>query len=299
VKIANFIASDLVKIQSDLVAEIINKHENIYFSGVGKSAIVARRAVASFISIGKSVFFLDAVDALHGDFGMVRGNSAVIVFSKSNSSTELLRLLRQSRKIKMLTISVSMGVGSLDPLSDYNIKLPAVDEENFLNLPSYSITAYNFFIDLIFNQFINESSKNKLFNIVGEAHPGGKIGASVDLVHLNMRDLCQTPLIDVSLLTSHNFSEISAVISEYRVGCCFVINENLLINIITDGDIRRYGFSEVLAKRKGSLKDVLSVGRDSTRLDALNLMEKKSVNVLAVVEGGMIEGCITISDLII
>ncbi|MFL2903796.1 MAG: SIS domain-containing protein [Limisphaerales bacterium] len=297
-KIAEFVTNQLVKKQSGTVCDIITNHQNAYFSGVGKSAIVARRAVASLVSIGHPAYFLDALDAFHGDFGMVKGKSVFFIFSKSNSSIELLRLLKQANTLNLTTVSISMGVGEIDGLSDYNVKLPKVDEGNLLNLPSHSITAFNYLLDLVFNNCIERVPKNKLYSTVGNAHPGGLIGASVDTVYKGMRNLDLTPIIDLSVLTKKNYSEISATISEYRAGCCFVLKGDTLLSIITDGDIRRFGFTEDLVKRKSNLESVLSVDINSTRLEALNAMKKKKVNILAVLENEKFKGCVTMSDLI-
>lgn len=214
-----------------------NRKGTLFFSGVGKSAIIAQKVASTFLSIGKKAFYLSATDALHGDLGMVEKDDLLVIFSKSGKTKELIHLIPYIRDKGVHTIAAVCSPNTtLSSLCDDAIYLPIEREICPFNLaPTTSTTAQLLFGDFLAIAYMEK--RDYTMQEYAANHPGGMIGHS--LTH-TVQDLMfwqeNTPLCYPHDLLIDKLCELT----EKKCGCLIVVDENkILQGIFTDGDLRR------------------------------------------------------------
>ncbi|MDP3394763.1 SIS domain-containing protein [Sediminibacterium sp.] len=290
-----FIDNDFEKI----IQSIHEAKGRFIVSGIGKSAIVAQKIVATLNSTGTPSLFMHAADAIHGDLGMITSDDIVMLISKSGESPEIKVLIPLINNFGNLLIGM---VGNTDSFlaKQANLVLnTTVEKEACPNnlAPTSSTTAQMVMGDVLavclmkLNQFNNKD--------FAKFHPGGNLGKRLYLRVADLAAANEKPKV----LLSATLKQVIVEITKNRMGVTAVVDENQqLIGIITDGDLRR-----MLEKTSdiGSVcaSDILSihpitVSPEALAVEALELLKKHDISQLIVAENGIYKGIIHIHDLI-
>ncbi len=224
---------DVKKIEN-VKEEIINR-KIVYFCGIGKSDNIANHCANLLKSISINSFYLNAINALHGDIGTIRENNLVILFSKSGNTSELIQLVPFLKERKCYIIGVCCDDKSkFNEICDKTIKLPFKNEiEGEINkIPTNSYMSQLLFCNILVSLLKSELNLDEY----KENHPAGNIGK-------NLRKIKDCLIYDYPkfiLKDSMKLHDIFLEMTKYKIGCSFFVDENdELLGILTDGDIRR------------------------------------------------------------
>jgi arabinose-5-phosphate isomerase len=275
------------------------RHSRLVLTGIGKSAIVAQKIVATLNSTGTPALFLHAADAIHGDLGMVQPADFVICLSKSGETPEIKVLAPLVKNFGNPLVAVTaQRQSSLALQADYLLYTPVAQEADPNNLaPTSSTTAQMALGDALAVALL--SKKGFGSEDFAKFHPGGALGKQL---YLRVRDLYR--LHDrPSVGPEATLPEIILEISAKRLGATAVESpDGRLLGIITDGDLRR------MLQRGGDFQhlnalDIYSAGAksvspDTLAVDALTLMRQFSITQLLVVENERYLGIIHLHDLL-
>jgi arabinose-5-phosphate isomerase len=286
-----------------IAVEIIINAKKIVVTGVGKSGLIGRKIAATFSSIGKPAVFLNPVEALHGDIGMVESGDCVIMLSKSGSTEEIIRLVPylKSRKAKIISISGNRH-SFLATNADASIDASVTKEACPLNVtPTSSTTVALAIGDALASCYMIE--KNVTQVDFSKQHPLGQLGKNItlrvkDIMHKNNN----LPKVKVG----STFRDSIIENTNKGLGCVCVVDElERLVGIITDGDIRRalqkiddirnYRVDDVMTKSPVSISPEAYIG------EALTIMENRQsqISVLPVIdEESKCIGVVRIHDII-
>jgi arabinose-5-phosphate isomerase len=271
----------------------------LIISGIGKSAIVAQKIVATLNSTGTPSLFMHAADAIHGDLGMVQKDDVVMIISKSGESPEIKVLVPLIKNFENTLIGM---VGNTDCFlakqSDIILNTTVSQEACPNNLaPTSSTTAQMVMGDALAVALMELTGFNgKDF---AKFHPGGNLGKRL---YLKVQDLFihnDTPKV----LPTATLKEVIVEITEKRLGVTAVVDgENFIKGIITDGDLRR------MLERSNSLEnitaqDILSphpktIEAQVLAVQALERMRKDDISQLIVEENGKYLGILHLHDLV-
>lgn len=255
----------------------------LVISGVGKSALIAQKIVATLNSTGTPASFLHATDAIHGDLGIVQAEDMVLLISKSGESAEIRVLLPIIKNFGNPVIAMTGNLQSyLAANADHVLNTTVTQEACPNNLaPTASTTAQLAMGDALAVCLME--SRGFASEDFAKFHPGGTLGKRLYLrvADLFMKDARPTVSPDT------NLKEIMVAITQNRMGATAVLDDGNICGIITDGDLRR------MLQRNDRLegitaKDIMS--RDPKRIEeqqlairALDLMRKNSISQLLVV----------------
>ncbi len=278
----------------------INKCDGrLVISGIGKSAIIAQKIVATLNSTGTPSVFLHAADAIHGDIGMVQQNDIVMIISKSGESPEIKVLVPIIKNFKNTIIGMCGNMQSyLVKSADITLNTTVAEEACPNNLaPTTSTTAQMVMGDVI--AICLMELKGFSTEDFAKFHPGGTLGKKLylrvtDLIINNEKPAVkeESPLKDVIIEITKN-----------RLGATVILDDRDSVSgIITDGDLRRmleknFVTAHVIAK------DIMTRNPqtiESTKLaiDALDIMRKKNITQLIVIENNHYAGIVHLHDLI-
>lgn len=279
--------------------EIIhNSKGRVIVSGIGKSAVIAQKIVATFNSTGTPAIFMHAADAIHGDLGMIQPGDNVIIISKSGESPEIKVLIPFIKNFGNPVISICGNKNSyLATHSDYFINSTVEKEACPNNLaPTTSTTAQLVMGDALAVCLLH--LKGFTAQDFAKFHPGGALGKRL---YLRVSDLSKTSQ-KPEVKPGSSIREIIYEISSKRLGATAVIDNGQLQGIITDGDIRRMlEKNESPAQLKAS--DILTVNPKSieeTELaaNALEMMREYDITQLVVTKDGRYTGMLHLHDLV-
>ena len=272
----------------------------VIITGMGKPGHIATKVAATFSSLGTPSFFLHPGEARHGDLGMIQENDVVIAVSYSGESDEILGILPNIKMIGPKLIGITGNKNStLAKACDIVQILPEFEEACSLGLaPTSSTTATLCYFDAL--AVVASDLKHFSEQDFGKFHPAGALGKKLIL---RVKDLMSTG--DKNSLINENAPLKDAIIelSKKGLGAVTVIdNENNILGIITDGDLRRQ-------LEKGSdiyslkIKEVMKVNPyqidpDSLAVDALKEMKKLNVSCLVVADNNKAVGTIRLQDII-
>ncbi len=264
---------------------IVNCAGKVIVIGIGKSGHVGNKMAATFASLGTPAFFLHAGDALHGDLGMIANKDVCILVSYSGNSTELVEILKPIKRIGANTISITGKPDStLAKQTDLHLDIGVRIEADPLGLaPTSSSTATLVLGDaLAIAVMENRGFKEQDF---ADRHPGGILGKKLLLtVDQIFHEGDAIPLIN----KNNNIQEALLIISEKGLGFTGVVNDkNILIGIITDGDIRRTfekGQNDLFNLNVESIMTSTprSIPTNTLAIKALEIMEEHSITSLFV-----------------
>ena len=293
--LVNYINEDFEKV----VQLIFESKGRLIVSGIGKSAIVAQKIVATLNSTGTPSLFLHAADAIHGDLGMVQSDDVVMLISKSGESPEIKLLVPFIQNFGNPIIGMVGDPNSfLGRESKYYLNTYIETEACPNNLaPTSSTTAQMVMGDALAVALM------ELNNFTGKDfakyHPGGNLGKRL---YLRVADLYKNNLVPKVTLTS-SLKEVIMEITGKRLGVTAVVdNAGKLAGIITDGDLRRMlEKSNVLDKVTAA--DILTpspktIAPDTLAVEALNMMKLHDITQLVVVENEQYLGILHLHDLI-
>ena len=293
-KLADLLTDDFVK-----ATEIIfNSKGRLVVTGIGKSAIIAQKIVATMNSTGTPSLFLHASEAIHGDLGMVQPEDVVICISKSGNSPEIKVLVPIVKHFGNTLIAITGNTTSFLAKGADFILDTTIDSESCPNnlAPTNSTTAQLVMGDALAVCLMELREFNP--QDFAKYHPGGALGKKLLLRVGDMLDQSHKP--EVSPET--NIKKVIFEISEKRLGVTAVIENNKVIGIITDGDIRRMlnnndTFVHLTAK------DIMTKSPKMIQLsamvtDALNILEDFSITQLVVLENEEYKGVLHLHDIL-
>ncbi len=220
---------------SDIVESIYACHGHLIVTGVGKSGHVAAKMAATLASTGTPSFFLNALDALHGDLGMIKPEDIVLMISNSGNTDELLRIVACLVDRHIPTIAMTGDANSLLARNcDYHISVGVQREACPLNLaPTSSTTAAIAMGDALACALMEmRQFKAKDFAMF---HPSGSLGQKLLTRVSDVMYTTNFPILPPSM----KLSEAIMHISDGKLGLGVVIEDDVVLGIITDGDIRR------------------------------------------------------------
>lgn len=293
-KLADLLTEDFVK-----TVEIIHQSKGrLVVTGIGKSAIIAQKIVATLNSTGTPSLFLHASEAIHGDLGMVQPNDVVICISKSGNSPEIKVLVPILNKFGNTLIAMTGNLTSFLAKNSNFILDTTVDSEACpINLaPTNSTTAQLVMGDCIAVCLMElRDFKSEDF---AKYHPGGALGKKLLLRVKDMLDETRKP----SVAPNADIRSTIFEISEKRLGVTAVEELGKVIGIITDGDIRRMlsktdSIAGITAKEIMTVNPKL-IASNAMVVDALNLMEDYSITQLIVADEGTYKGVIHLHDIL-
>ena len=267
------------------VQAIFHCKGRLVVSGIGKSAIVAQKIVATLNSTGTPALFLHAADAIHGDLGMVQEDDIVLIISKSGESPEIKVLVPLIKNFgNQLIGMVGQTKSFLAHQSDFVLNTTVSKEACPNNLaPTSSTTAQMVMGDALAVCLMEMKGFNG--QDFAKFHPGGNLGKRL---YLRVKDLYvqnQRPTISPEAV----LKEIIISISGSRLGVTVVTDaENKVLGVITDGDLRRMleKESELTSVRAEKImtRNPKQIGPDAMAIEALDLLRKHDITQLVVVD---------------
>jgi len=280
------------------VESIYNCKGRLVITGIGKSALIAAKIVATLNSTGTPTLFLHAAEAIHGDLGMVQPGDVVICISKSGNSPEIKVLAPLLKRDGNVLIGMTANKNSfLGKQSDYVLHAYVEQEADPINLaPTNSTTAQLVLGDAL--AICLMEMRNFTSQDFAKYHPGGALGKKLLLRVGDMLDGTHRPVV----APTAGIKDVIMEISEKRLGVTAVIENEKLIGIITDGDIRR-----MLNDRDSiagvTAADVMTrnpkmITTASMVKDALNTMENHAITQLVVADDGEYKGILHLHDIL-
>jgi arabinose-5-phosphate isomerase len=283
---------------AEAVELIHNSSGRVIITGIGKSAIIATKIVATLNSTGTPSVFMHAADAIHGDLGLILTDDIVICISKSGNTPEIKVLIPFLKNAGNTLIAITGNQKSvLAEQADFVFNSYVEKEACPINLaPTTSTTAQLVIGDALAVCLLELRDFTK--DDFAKYHPGGALGKRL---FLKVRDLLvhnETPKVDPDA----SVKKVIIEISEKRKGATAVSVNNKIVGIITDGDLRRMlSETEDLSQLKAEdimSKNPVSIAIDAMAIDAMELMETHKISQLLVTEQGNYAGVIHIHDLI-
>lgn len=283
----------------EVIIDYISKiNGRVIITGIGKSAIIGMKISATLNSTGTPSIFLHGSDALHGDIGVATKNDVMICLSKSGSNTETVDFVKQIKKMGIKLIGITSDKNSfLAKNADYSIVNKIEREACPNNLAPTTSTSMQLLIgDLIAISLMSiKEFKSEDFALY---HPSGSLGKRLTLKVSDILNYNSSPKVDINLSIKDAINEISSKM----YGATAVLNKNIVVGIITDGDIRR-----VLNENKNPMnlkvneimvKNPKFVSGDMLGSEALNLMNKSKITQLLVIDNGHYKGMIHMHELL-
>lgn len=280
------------------VKEILQSRGRVVITGVGKSAIVATKIVATLNSTGTPALFMHAADAIHGDLGMIQKEDFVICISKSGNTPEVKVLVPMLRQLGSRLVALVSNVDSyLAKHSDFVLNATIAEEACPLNLaPTTSTTAHMAMGDALAVCLLEARGFSS--DDFARFHPGGALGKQLYLTVADLAIRDSVPIVkkDAPL------TEVILEISGKRLGATAVVNENRqLEGIVTDGDLRRM-LEKYRDLSRLTAEDIMTKGPKTIEsseyaVRALNRMREFNITQLVVEENGEVVGFIHIHDL--
>lgn len=281
-----------------VVSWVHNSNGRLVVTGIGKSAIIGMKISATLNSTGTKSLFMHAADAIHGDLGMIDNNDIVLCLSKSGTTTEiktLVPLLKNSgNKLVGMTANINSYLGQHSDAVLLS-KVPAEAGPNNL-APTTSTTAQLVLGDALaiclmeLNGFKPED--------FARSHPGGALGKALSIQLLHLLKEHKKPIVQQNTPISEVITEISTKL----VGATAVIENDTVIGVITDGDLRRMmqnkqDFTALKAKDIMSKNPIL-LNDSVLAKEALILMQKKEISQVIVTHNGTYKGIVHIHDIL-
>jgi len=280
------------------VNAILNSKGRVIITGIGKSANIAMKIVSTLNSTGTPSIFMHAADAIHGDLGIIQDDDVVIILSKSGETPEIKVLIPLIKQRENTIIAIVGNTSSyLAIQSDFVLDVTVSKEACPNNLaPTSSTTAQLVMGDAMAIALL-EARGFTAYDFA-KYHPGGALGKKMYLRVDDVYKNNEKPQVHIDASIKNVILEISSK----RLGATAVINDQELVGIITDGDLRR-----MLEKNMdiGTLlaKDVMTIhprAIDSKTLlvDALSMMRENNITQLPVVKNGEYDGVIHLHDIL-
>ncbi len=292
------LATKLTNSFVEIVELILKSSGRVVVTGIGKSAIIGQKIVATLNSTGTPALFMHAADAIHGDLGMMQKDDIVFCISKSGNSPEIKALVPLIKSGGNTLIGIVGDLNSfLSNQSDYVLDT-TVDKEACPNnlAPTTSTTAQMAMGDALAVALI--SCRNFEPKDFAKYHPGGALGKKL---YLKLTDIAQNnPCPKVPHDAS--ISECIVQITEGRMGMVVVEQEEDIVGIITDGDLRRMLGKQVswegLSAQNIMTPNPKTLEGDTLAVDAVQFVKEHKINHIVITNNKKLEGVVHIQDLI-
>ena len=293
-KLINTIDQDFV----DVTNTILNMQGRVIVTGIGKSAIIAQKIVATFNSTGTPSIFMHAADAIHGDLGIIQKNDIIIALSKSGNTPEIKVLVPFLKQTGNTLVAIVGNLNSfLAQQADFILDT-SVDREACPNnlAPTTSTTAQLAMGDAL--AVCLQTCRQFSDRDFAKYHPGGALGKQLYLRVADLSNHNGKPF----LAPRANIREVIVTITKFRLGATAVIDQGIIIGIVTDGDIRRmlekYEDLSALTALDIMTKSPKTIDREELAVEALHRMRQSNISQLIVVENNTYQGIIHLQDLL-
>jgi arabinose-5-phosphate isomerase len=261
----------------------------VILTGMGKSGIICQKIAATLTSTGTAALFLHPAEAMHGDLGVIQSDDVVVALSYSGETDELLGLLETIRRLGAKLIAIT-GVprSTLAQAADVALDCSVAEEACPMNLvPTASTTAALAIGDaLAMTLCVEKGFRQEDF---AKLHPGGKLGKRLMRVETLMHTGKQCPIVHADT----RMHDVIYEMSSKGLGMTCVVDgigdEDILLGIITDGDLRRHmeRGGAILELKAGDVmtRNPVAVGRSTLAAEALHLMEQRKITSIVVADG--------------
>lgn len=292
--LAEYIDDDFVTI----VNRILNLQGRVVVTGIGKSAIIAQKIVATLNSTGTPSIFMHAADAIHGDLGIIQQNDLIIAISKSGNTPEIKVLVPFLKQTKNVLIALVGNTASyLAKNADYILNTTVEKEACPNNLaPTSSTTAQLAMGDAL--AVVLQECRDFTDRDFAKYHPGGALGKKLYLRVGDLSDQNGKP----SVQQQATVSNIIITITQFRLGAVAVLDKDRIVGIITDGDIRRMleKHTDLARITAGDImgKSPKIIDKNELAANALHIMRENNITQLLVSDKNYYAGVIHIQDLL-
>ena len=292
--LAQYIDDDFVTV----VNRILHLQGRVIVTGIGKSAIIAQKIVATLNSTGTPSIFMHAADAIHGDLGIIQQHDLIIAISKSGNTPEIKVLVPFLKQTKNTLVALVGNTESyLAKNADYILNTTVEKEACPNNLaPTSSTTAQLAMGDAL--AVVLQECRDFTDQDFAKYHPGGALGKKLYLKVADLSDQNGKPSVQLDA----NVRDIIITITHFRLGAVAVLDGAQIQGIITDGDIRR-----MLERHTDlatiSAADIMGkspkvIDKNELAANALHIMRENNITQLLVSDQGNYDGVIHIQDLL-
>ena len=277
---------------------ILDSKGRVVVTGIGKSAIIANKIVATLNSTGTPSIFMHAADAIHGDLGIIKKDDVIICISKSGNTPEIMDLVPFLKMTKNPLIAITGDINSSLAKNSSVVLNSHVDIEICPNnlAPTNSTTAQLVIGDAIAATLVK--IKGFTSNDFAKFHPGGSLGKKLYLKVNDLIDCALKPMVS----TDDDIKDVIIEISNKMLGITPVFSKDTIVGVITDGDLRRTLLNnQEISKLKA--KDIMStnpqiIDSETLASEALEIMKKNKISQLIVTNNNSYFGVIHIQSLI-
>ena len=277
---------------------ILDSKGRVVVTGIGKSAIIANKIVATLNSTGTPSIFMHAADAIHGDLGIIKKDDVIICISKSGNTPEIMDLVPFLKMTKNPLIAITGDINSALAKNSSVVLNSHVDIEICPNnlAPTNSTTAQLVIGDAIAATLVK--IKGFTSNDFAKFHPGGSLGKKLYLKVNDLIDSAVKPMVS----TDDDIKDVIIEISNKMLGITPVFSKDTIVGVITDGDLRRTLLNnQEISKLKA--KDIMStnpqiIDSETLASEALEIMKKNKISQLIVTNINSYFGVIHIQSLI-
>ncbi|MGV6846552.1 MAG: KpsF/GutQ family sugar-phosphate isomerase [Lutibacter sp.] len=280
------------------VNDIYQSKGRVVVTGIGKSANIATKIVATLNSTGTPAIFMHAADAIHGDLGIIQKTDVVICISKSGNTPEIKVLVPLIKKSGNTIVAITGNKDSFLGKNANYVLNSFVEQEACPNnlAPTSSTTAQLVIGDALAVCLLK--LKHFTSDDFAKYHPGGALGKKLYLRVCDLINKNELPQVTPST----SLKDVIVEISEKRLGTTAVIDDNKIVGIITDGDLRR-----MLEKKSDishiTAKDIMSnnpktIASNEMAIQALKLLENNNITQVLVEDNGIFVGVVHLHDLL-
>jgi arabinose-5-phosphate isomerase len=282
-----------------LCEDILSMNGKLILMGVGKSGHVSQKIAATLSSTGTASFFIHPTEAAHGDMGMIGKDDMVLLFSNSGETQEIISILPALKRASKKLVSVTgNALSSIAQASDNHIEIKTSEEACTLDLaPTSSTTSAMAFGDALAVTLLQAKGFTK--DDFAKSHPAGKLGKALTLLVSDvMHSGVDMPKVSSQDLLSNALLEIT----NKNLGMTLVEENNKIVGIFTDGDLRRCIGNKVDINQT-VIKDVMtpnfkSIESKDLAIDAAKVMEDNKIFTLVVFKSDQAIGVISMHDLL-
>lgn len=282
----------------NVVKHVINLQGRVIVTGIGKSAIIAQKIVATMNSTGTPSIFMHAADAIHGDLGIIQKQDLIIAISKSGTTPEIKVLVPFLKQTGNTLVALVGNINSyLADQADYVLDTTVEKEACPNNLaPTSSTTAQLAMGDALavcLQECRDFSDKD-----FAKYHPGGALGKKLYLKVADLSDQNEKPKTQ----SNANIRSVILTITQSRLGAVAVLEQENIIGVITDGDIRRMleNHEDLTGLTAADIMGAnpKTIDKSELAVNALHMMRQNNISQLIVMDANKYEGIIHIQDLL-
>ena len=286
---------------TDACRTMLSCRGRVVVTGMGKSGHVARKIAATLASAGTPAFFLHPGEASHGDLGMITTADVVLAFSNSGETAEILTILPVLKRLGIPLVALTGNAGSrLAGEADVHIDVSVEQEACPLGLaPTTSTTAALAMGDALAIALLE--ARGFSAEDFARSHPGGRLGRRL---LLRIGDVMHTGADVPRVGADQSVSSALVEMTRARLGMTAVVDGNdRVLGVFTDGDLRRTLESGIDMNRvrieEVMTRDCATVSPELLAAEAVNLMQRRAISALPVVDGAMrLVGALNVHDLL-